>query len=407
MRLAFFVGCAMSLALSGCGGEDGPSPGAGGGAGGNAPPPTSGGSPSTTLFNGINDSLVQLPAVPSADRATFGRRPYQATPTITRIGSRLWTVWMGDHLHLWESPGNFLILSYSDDDGATWSPETYLIPQNIVTDRAFDPRLWPSPDGKLWIIYTQSGGSQIFDGQLGTWANVMDNPLGETPHFEPGFWLTDGLAQWPFAYNGKLYFNTDYLRSDTGESRHRERDGEHLFELDWQNRKAKYVVTLPKVPNVEYNEGQFLVLKDNRLVYQSRSYDGIYQSVTAPGSLAFGAPQRWAFFPSVASRHVLGRSPSGRLFMVFNQEANPSRTKMTVAFSDDEGQTWPYSAVIDTRLQISYPDVVFNEAGDKMFVMYDRSRAKTPEIVITTVSEAAIVAGQPGAFSSRTVNQQP
>ena len=53
------------------------------------------------------------------------------------------------------------------------------------------------------------------------------------------------------------------------------------------------------------------------------------------------------------------------------------------------------------------PDVVFNEAGDKMFVMYDRSRAKTPEIVITTVSEAAIVAGQPGAFSSRTVNQQP
>lgn len=331
--------------------------------------------------------------MPSLDTALYGKRTYQGVPTMARVGKRIWTAWFGDTSPTaWESKGNFLILSYSDDAGDTWSREYYLVPVHPDTDRACDPRLWLAPDGKMWVIYCQSGGGMTLDGQLGIWASIIPDPLSNTPTFEPGFWMTDGLPARPFLYGGKWYLPSDYLLGNP--VRFRDRVGKRIFALDWQNHRATYAATIPKTPNADFNETTFVELKDGRLLNQSRSYDGIYQTIAPAGTLNFPSPQRWTFYPSTFSRHQVARSPSGRLFMVFNQRSIPGgRTDLTIAFSDDDGRTWPYAYIFDSRLDISYPDVDIADNGD-ILISYDRSRNGYKEIWLARVVESSIVDGQ-------------
>ena len=46
---------------------------------------------------------------------------------------------------------------------------------------------------------------------------------------------------------------------------------------------------------------------------------------------------------------------------------------MKVCLSEDDGATWPYELVLDTRENLSYPDLVEGENGE-LYVMYDRER---------------------------------
>lgn len=339
----------------------------------------------------MNDGLVRDALIQSTDTALYGKRTYQGVPSMTRVGKRLWAVWFADTSPTaWETTGTFLVLSYSDDYGDTWSKEFYLVPVHPDTDRAADPWLWQAPDGKLWVIYFQSGGKMPFDGQLGIWANVIPNPLSAEPTFEPGFWLTDGIANRPFLYRGQWYLPSDYLLGNP--ARFKDRVGKRIYALDWANHRATYAGRIPKTPNSDYNEMSFVELKDGSLLNQSRSYDGIYQSLAPAGTLNFPAPTRWTFYPSVPSRHMIARSPSGRLLSVFNQSVAAGRTDLTIAFSDDDGKTWPYAYIFDRRPNISYPDIDFAENGD-VLVSYDRGRNSYKEIWLARIVESSIVDG--------------
>lgn len=399
MRVSLLVSTVAALALTGCGGGSDtspvslptttPSP-----APGPAPSPTPTASQST-----LNDGLVLEAAAPSLDSAIYLKRTYQGVPSLARVGNRIWTVWFGDNTSVgWESTGNYLILSYSDDDGDTWSREYYLVPANRSTDRTLDPRLWLAPDGKMWVIYAQAGGGHVFDGQLGVWANIISDPLAKDPTFEPGFWISDGLPNRPFLYRGAWYLPVDYL-TGMPVTRFRERAGKHIYAFDWANRRAKKISTVPKTPNADFNESTYVELRNGRLYAQSRSYDGIYHSTSeAVGSLQFSSLARWTFYPSVPSRHQIARSPSGRLVMVWNESTRAGRTDMAVAFSDDDGATWPYVHVFDSRTEISYPDLDFAANGD-LLIAFDRGRASSKEIWLTRIRENSIVQGTPDVIT--------
>lgn len=402
------VGSIALLLLAGCGGEGDslsyteaskktpvPTP---------TPSPTPTPTPTPTPsgpFSATNDGLVQTPAAFSTDTAQYGKRLFQGIPTIAVVGKRIWAVWTGDNKTGLEASTSYLVLSYSDNGGKSWSREFYLVPPRQGIERAFDARLWLAPDGKLWVFYTAAGGSVDLDGQLGTWVGVISDPQADTPDFEPGFWLSDGLPQRPFAYKGQYYYEIDYLSGKLA-PRHTERDGEHFFRLNWQNRTASWVVKLPQIPNADFNEGQFAVLNDDSLLYQSRSLDGMYQSRAADERFAFSTPAKWTFFPSAASRHFLGRTPEGRLIMVWNQSTPPTRANMTVALSNDDGATWPISYTFDTRQQISYPDVAYQN-GD-ILIIYDHSRDRLKNIWMARINESQLAAGRP-AMQQLLVNQ--
>jgi hypothetical protein len=90
--------------------------------------------------------------------------------------------------------------------------------------------------------------------------------------------------------------------------------------------------------------------------------------------------------------------------MVWNEVNNGAgRTDMTIAFSDDEGKTWPHSYIFDSRPQVSYPDVDIAANGDIM-VIYDRGRNGYKEIWYSRIVEDSIITGMP-QVTTRLVNR--
>ena len=66
---------------------------------------------------------------------------------------------------------------------------------------------------------------------------------------------------------------------------------------------------------------------------------------------------------------------------------------MTAAISTDDGKTWPYKLVIDTRSSTSYPDAVEDAEGN-IYIIYDCTRTARGQIVMAKITEQDIVAGK-------------
>jgi hypothetical protein len=389
MKNAWLAALAV-IALAGCGGGGSsqealakktptPSP---------TPTPTPTPTPSPTPTpTAVNDGLVKDPAVLSLDNAQYGVRKFQGVPSVEQVGGRLWVAFLGDNIANWEKPGTYIVLQYSDDNGKSWSREYYLVPVDRINNRVYDVRLWEDPTGKLWIIYAQSGGAVGNDGQLGVWTSIVDNASSGDPAIGGGFWMADGEGQRPFEYGGKWYLPVQYYDYVSPLRRYMERTGNFFYELDWQNRRLTKVATLPPYSNRDYAEITAVEKRDGSLLVQSRSLDGILQSTTAAGSLSVPPWTRWSYSPSTYARHFLGRTPKGRLLMVFNKTRDTrERTDMTIALSDDDGATWPLIQTFDPKDQISYPDVTFTANGE-VHIVYDRGRNNHLETFMATFRE--------------------
>lgn len=88
------------------------------------------------------------------------------------------------------------------------------------------------------------------------------------------------------------------------------------------------------------------------------------------------------------TRFFVSRTPSGKVLLVVNDDEK-KRTNMTICLSEDDGVTWKYKRCIDTREQLSYPDVDFH--GDKVYLTYDRERTGVKEILFTSFTEADLM----------------
>ena len=88
------------------------------------------------------------------------------------------------------------------------------------------------------------------------------------------------------------------------------------------------------------------------------------------------------------SRFYISRTPAGNLLLVHNNSEGLERNNMTVKISDDNGVTWKYSRCIDSRKEVSYPDVAFHK--DKIYLVYDRERSGACEILMSIFTERDI-----------------
>ena len=71
-----------------------------------------------------------------------------------------------------------------------------------------------------------------------------------------------------------------------------------------------------------------------------------------------------------------------------------TRRNMVVKLSEDDGETWPYSVVLegpDSPQNTSYPIAAID--GDYIYVCYDYGRVVANEIRVTIVKESEIIAG--------------
>lgn len=96
-------------------------------------------------------------APPLAEQAATNRA-FTGIPSmaVTPRG-RLWATWYAG-VTPGEDANNYVVLSTSGDGGSTWQEVLVVDPDADGSVRAFDPELWVSPDGRLFLFWCRWTG---------------------------------------------------------------------------------------------------------------------------------------------------------------------------------------------------------------------------------------------------------
>lgn len=265
-----------------------------------------------------------------------------------------------------EDVGNYSLLVRSDDGGKTWS-EPIAIAYAGVKSRAYDPCIWIDPQERLWFFYAVMPEHRQMgvccgdpDADVLTWGEERvighDVMLNKPIVLKNGNWLLP-IAVWR---NGvKVNFespNTPKL-SFVYESRD---NGESFTRLGGAD-----------VPNRSFDEHMLLERKDGSLLMFVRLMKGIGRSESFDGGKTWTAGEDTGL-GGPNSRFFLGRLQSGNVILI-NHAVSDTRSWLTAYLSEDDGETFPMSLLLDDRPDISYPDLK-QTADGLIYVIYDRER---------------------------------
>ncbi len=354
-------------------------------------------------LNFSDEAYLQPPKVIPHPGAKYASetRAFQGIPSLAcgRNG-RLWSVWYGG-VTPGEDKNNYVILALSEDGGRSWSNEILVIEHEDDMVRCFDPEIWLTPEGELWVIWAQHAADNRKQGSLsGVWAVKAEEGAGAKAEWSAPQRLCDGVmmckpivlssGEWalPVSYwhRREQGSATIVVSADRGQS--------------WHERGA--VSVSPDYR--DHDEHTLTELQDGRLWMLVRTKYGIGESTSCDGGRSWSQLQP-ASIPHVRSRFFITRLNSGNLLLVRHAPANHAyagwsageyskgqRSHLTAFISEDDGRTWPYSMMLDERQGIAYPDG--DQAEDStIHITYDFSRKEEREILLASFHEKDIVNG--------------
>ena len=354
--------------------------------------------PGTSFSDEIPSMITGIPA-----GYEESNRKYQAIPTIARSGSRFWAAWWADKNGAGENHGNFFVIGYSDDNCKTFTQSHILTYPANNNHKLLDPMLWKNPEsGEVWLFFTSmSKPGQIEDGLYGCWCTVLENPNAQRGFSWslPVKYRNIGDPRRPVRIGGKWMQCVDVFRV-TIQPIYPETAGCEFVEFD---PRTKSTVNIGhNTPNNNgayggYFETELIQRMDGSLMSTTRGASPVagilWRSFSYDGGKTWSAQEAYTALGTVASSRIwLGRLPSGRLLIVYNASTN--RKAMTIKLSEDDGETWPYSVVLegaDSPHTVSYPIVAVD--GDDIYTIYDYGRDVANEIRVTVVKESGIIAG--------------
>lgn len=323
-------------------------------------------------------------------------RMFQGIPGMERAANgRLWALWYAGGTG--EGELNYVVLVTSGDDGKTWSgPKVVIDPPGPV--RAYDPALWRDPSGRMWLFWAQS--YRWWDGRSGVWAITTDeadkdNPIWSAPRrlcngimmnkptvLSNGDWLLP-VAVWKQPAKEEIEYRFD-LPEERGGNIVVSRDQGKTFELLGQT----------NVPERTFDEHMIVERKDGSLWTLVRTRYGIGESISKDGGKTW-SPGNESTIPHINARFFIRRLKSGNLLLVrHNPKNRKTRSDLTAYISKDDGKTWEGGLLLDERPGVSYPDGVQSEDGT-IYIIYDYSRTGDKKILMTTFTEADVLAGKP------------
>jgi len=115
-----------------------------------------------------------LPEQAVTNRAFTGIPSMAVTPR-----GRLWATWYAG-VTPGEDLNNYVVLSTAAADGSPWQEVLTVDPDGEGPVRAFDPELWMSPDGRLFLFWAQMDRKRR-DPQLGVWYVETATPEADRP----------------------------------------------------------------------------------------------------------------------------------------------------------------------------------------------------------------------------------
>ncbi len=345
--------------------------------------------------------LVEVP-----EEYALEHRRHQGIPGIEVMPSgRMFTCWYVGNEPC-EGPGNYVILSLSDDGGRSWREVCAVKPGKPECERAYDSTFWRDPNNRLWWFWTQCyTEGRIFDGRAGVWAVYCDNPDAEQLQWSEPRRIGDGIMMnkptvlsdgawalpvslWSVYLDLILPENDEVSKANLLISR----DQGQTFEL----------VVGPRIADPKqrsFDEHMLVEKQDGSWWILIRGSKGIYQSFSHDRGKTWSEAELWHFGPS--TRFAIRRLKSGNLALVYHRSPRimPGenirlfRENMTVWISEDDGATWSKGLLIDHRTEVSYPDLVEGEDGF-IYVVYDHGRTRGHgQILVARFTEQDIQAG--------------
>jgi hypothetical protein len=342
------------------------------------------------------------------------RRVWQGIPGIERTKNG--RIYVGFYTGMeTESPGNYVLLVYSDDDGETFSAPYLAILPPTMNVRCFDECLWIDPKGALHLYWAQSYG--FMDGRIGVWESVCEDPDAPAPRFSAPRRLANGImmnkpivlcsGEWRMtcavykdcnvsrtrdsviptrniAIEEETYSNI-YVSTDEGES----------FTLAGHSAYEDRLIDEHMC--IEKKDGSiWMLIRARGGIGEATSYDKGYTWTNEKDS-GIGGP---------CARFCIRRLKSGRMLLI-NHHDFVGRNNLKAMVSEDEGETWKGFLLLDERTPVTYPDMTEDEKGN-IYITYDFGRYEEREILMAKVTEADILAGEivtPTSYLKRVVNR--
>ena len=287
---------------------------------------------------------------PPTDTTSISGRAFQGIPSLAVApNGRLWATWYASKTP-GEDENNYVVLSTSGDNGATWREVLILDPDGSGPVRAFDPELWLSPDGKLHWSWAQAIGHA--GTEAGVWFLTTTQPDKEQPTWQPPRRVTDGVmmckptvlstSEWLLPVStwratddsAKVIVSTDHGKT-------------------WRLQGA---CNVPQ-PVRAFDEHMIVQRMDGTLWLLARTNYGIGESVS---------DYRGATWPDLtpsaishpSARFFIRRLQSGNLLLVKHGPIGKrtGRSHLTAYMSTDDGKTWGGGLLLDQRNGVSYPD---------------------------------------------------
>ena len=347
--------------------------------------------------------IATLSAVHAADAASLrppehvGRpkpehavtnRAFSGIPSLA-IGpkGRMWATWYAG-VTPGEDLNNYVVLSTSGDDGTTWSEVLIVDPDAGGPVRCFDPELWVSPDGRLFLFWAQMEKGRR-DAELGVWCIETSEPDTAEPTWSPPRRIGDGVMMCK-----PLVLSSGEWVLPISRWRDHDESAQVIVSADsgrsWTRRGG---CNVPKDVR-QFDEHMVVERRDGSLWLLARTTYGIGESVST---------DRGATWPELKpsgilhtpSRFFIRRLDSGNLLLVKHGplDSRTSRSHLTAYLSKDDGQTWIGGLMLDERLGVSYPDGQQSPDG-LIRIIYDYNRVSDRTILMATFREEDVAAGK-------------
>lgn len=325
-------------------------------------------------------------------------RGFQGIPSLAvSAGGRLWVTWYAG-ITPDEDENNYVVLSTSGDNGATWQEALVVDPDGPGVLRAFDPVTWVDPQGRLWLFWAQA---VLRETDAHTWAMVTENPDAENPEWGDPRLLAPGVMM---CKPTVLSDGTWLLPISDWEGR-RKKIPEAATAQVWVSTDQGKTVSLRgaaliPVEHRTYDEQMFVERKDGSLWMLVRTRYGIGESISTDGGRTWPevTPSQ---IPHPAARFFISRLNSGDLLLVKHGpvDRRTRRSHLTAFISADDGRTWDGGLLLDERMHISYPDGQ-QTADGRIYIVYDYRRISARQIFMADFLEEDI---RRGDASSETV----